>query len=491
MNKVIMKNYFEFKDYLGIQYPFYDSANPKKISLDITELLSREKEYTLDIQTVIEISMRMYPLTTRTLFKEIKRYPYIAEYNEISNDFNYLFSLKFSNNGTSDENEATKKLMDLLVEEVITFISNYKKVGILLSGGMDSRVLAGLLNYIQINHIKDLEVIVYNWGMETSRDRKYAERIANLFDWEYISFDNNPDLLRENIYENVKIGCEISPVNLHAMKRVRDSGKADIILAGSYGDTIGRGEYNGTRIDKAKEVILNPVNKRGIILNEVVSQYESNIKREQKSIYNHINPQFLFDHQRKEFEYHQSHTRRYLTTAMSLIAQKTPVYQLFTSPKVVSYIWSLPLSLRYDKLYWLLLNNLSKDLLEIPWARTGLKFFEDTGKPDNYTSNQHLYGKWLRSDLKEEISTLVNNPKITNLGIFNQELIEKNLELWSNNHSNSITSLDQWFSWMASFSVLLDKYEINNDERYNRKFSDRINSLKYSAANKVYLKLKQ
>jgi hypothetical protein len=129
--------------------------------------------------------------------------------------------------------------------------------------------------------------------------------------------------------------------------------------------------------------------------------------------------------------------------------------------------------------------------LEIPWARTGLKFFEDTGKPDNYTSNQHLYGKWLRSDLKEEILTLVNNPKITNLGIFNQELIEKNLELWSNNHSNSITSLDQWFSWMASFSVLLDKYEINNDERYNRKFSDRINSLKYSAANKVYLKLKQ
>ncbi len=65
-----------------------------------------------------------------------------------------------------------------------------------------------------------------------------------MYSWEFKSFELNAALLKEAIYETAQAGAEFSPVNVHAMHKIRDTAGIDCILAGSYGDSIGRGEYS-------------------------------------------------------------------------------------------------------------------------------------------------------------------------------------------------------------------------------------------------------
>src|SRR5699024_10474867 len=117
-------------------------------------------------------------------------------------------------NITSIEKHALK-LEELLLEELLEKLKGYDKVGIMLSGGLDSRIIAGLLK--KTEQIQGFEVIVYNWGMDGSRDVVYAKKIANLYNWKYKKLNLNPSVLKENFYHNLKIGCEISPIHLHNM----------------------------------------------------------------------------------------------------------------------------------------------------------------------------------------------------------------------------------------------------------------------------------
>src|SRR5699024_4984617 len=115
-----------------------------------------------------------------------------------------------------------------------------------------------------------------------SRDVVYAKRISELYEWEYIQFDLNAERLLENFYTNLDIGCEMSPVHLHAMKEVAIDNHSDVILAGTYGDSIGRGRFSGKKIKNLNLKNHMIGNNLGLIKS---SYYKKELKKIEKKRY--------------------------------------------------------------------------------------------------------------------------------------------------------------------------------------------------------------
>lgn len=355
------------QDYIGSQYPFYSMEEERPyFSLNFNEVLKGTNvKHELDVQSVIEVLMRSYIIGDKTLVKSIKRTPWLAEYNELLNEWKYL-DVPPHGKKIIDPKEAAITLKEIVYEETLNFIGTTKKVGILLSGGMDSRILAGVLKETQINKDFNGEVIVYNWGISDSRDVWYAKKIADKFGWEYKHFPLNPDVLKENFYLVQKVGAEIAPFNLHAMGAVAQDIDSDIILAGSYGDTLGRAEYNGIPLIKAPPIVFDNANKLGLLKGKLINDYYEKIKQDSISYRNTIDKYNREEYQYRETEYQRNHSRRYLSAAMSIIAMEKPLYQLFTSPKATEFLWGLDLSIRSNVLYENILSLLPEEISQIP-----------------------------------------------------------------------------------------------------------------------------
>src|SRR5699024_8197160 len=122
------------------------------------------------------------------------------------------------------------------------------------------------------------EVIAYNWGITESRDVWYAKNIAEKFNWGYKYYPLNPDVLKSNFYLVQKVGTETMPYNLHAMGAVAKDKASDIVLAGSYGDTLGRAEYNGIPLKDAPPIVFDNANKLGLLKEQLVADHYQSIK---------------------------------------------------------------------------------------------------------------------------------------------------------------------------------------------------------------------
>src|SRR5699024_901504 len=257
----------------------------------------------------------------------------------------------------------------------------------------------------------------------------------------------------------------------------QDTG-SDIVLAGSYGDTLGRAEYNGTPLKKVPPIVFSNANKLGLLKEELVKDYYDKIQKDSMKYRYSIDKHIRKEYQYRETEYQRHHSRRYLTTAMSIIAMEKPLFQLFTSQKVVSYLWRLDLSIRTDVLYENLLPLLPGDISQIPWARTGKIFGNNEAvRLDNGKSASHQYGSWLRNDLWGFIDEELDLELLNKMGIFNEKALEKIYKLWPKSTSESVNKLDNIISWLTVFSMFVKKYNIRNDILYEDNIKDKMNSL--------------
>src|SRR5690606_25871175 len=105
-------------------------------------------------------------------------------------------------------------------------------------------IVASVLRQLQLSGQYTGAVTALTWGLEASRDVQYAARITELYQWNFKHFNLTADMLLHNIEVTAAMGAEFSPVHLHAMPQIAGLDGLDCILAGSYGDSIGRGEYS-------------------------------------------------------------------------------------------------------------------------------------------------------------------------------------------------------------------------------------------------------
>lgn len=450
--------------HLGGVYPFYDKALPNQFSLDIGTIINFRKErsepLSLDPVGLVEKALFPYLLGNRTLLQGVRRAPWMSLPTN-SGDW-IATTLPPHSKLTPDPEDFVHKLRLALLDEAQAYIAGGRTVGILLSGGMDSRVVAGVVRALQEQSDQAFSVVGLTWGCESSRDVVYAHQIANRFGWDWKHYSISADTLRANITHMGKMGAEVSPLHLHAMEGVARTDGIDVVLAGSYGDSVGRAEFSGRRVTQLKELLSSPLDRFGIVRNEALRSIDSALHADLSDTL-HLNDETPILRQR-EIEQQMHYMRRMLQACMLCIAERKRFYQLFTSPSVFGLMWGLNPSVRDDKWYRRLLAVLPGNLLDIPWARTGRRYDYPDGEVDRYDSKYHAYGHWLRRELRDDVLKRINSSRIREIGIFNDRGIDLVLSAWGRAGTKTTNSLDELVSWLASLHDFVEQYQLDKPD---------------------------
>ena len=164
-----------------------------------------------------------------------------------------------------------------------------------------------------------------------------------------------------------------------------------------------------------------------------------------------------------ELDYQLHYMRRCLNPCMELLTIKSEFCQIFTHPDVYGYIWSINPKRRNDSIYKYMLEEFITKLSDIPWARTGLPYGQEDGKPDYYKKDNHSYVKIIRNEIFDEIFALIMSKEIKQLGVVNQRNIKVLIKLIMYLPRKDLYYLDK-LVWLASLAEMCKMYNIKGLE---------------------------
>lgn len=447
---------FSLYNTLGFNNPYYIYKNDKlHFYKSINEAIyNKDNILEIDIVSISQMLSLNHMLGDRTIIKGISKSPWMGKPNNNFSAFDYFDNVSHKEVEVSSE-EIADKLYTLLRKEIQTYIGNERKIGILLSGGMDSRIVAGILNDL----VKDKSIAVdsitaYTWGNIYSRDVEYSKRICELLGWKLKHYTVNSQDLWNNIHLSAQNGCEYSGIHLHAIPQILEDINVEIMLAGSFGDSIGRAEYSGRKVTDLKPFIKRRRNF-AYLLDKV--SYKSSHKHWLLDIESYHD---LFKenekYQQYELDYQLHYMRRMLNPCIGLLNDKCKVAQVFTSPEIFQYMWSIHPRYRNDDIYIHLLKKFNTDFSKIPWARTGLPYGKKSGTPDNFKKKHHSYSHFIQNELFPLIkSELEKSPIYQYINHSSVEIILKMIKSYPNYNFDYLERI----IWLVSFSLFLRENE--------------------------------
>ncbi|MBH0019495.1 hypothetical protein I6F40_03795 [Pseudoalteromonas sp. SWXJ133] len=446
-------NYWE--NLTGIDQYIIKNA-PLSPFLDIKHALKSKVSNKIDPAAVLSVLMKNYSIGDRTLVSGINKLPWMSkvEYGSIVNA-----SLPTHGEVNLSEDDVSDKLIELMKLEALNFLANKTSVGILLSGGMDSRIIAAVIKKLQDEGLYTGTVTALTWGIDNCRDVVYAKRIADTYNWDFNHFIITPETLLENIKIAGVRGAEYSPVHLHAMPSIANFAGLDGVLAGSYGDSIGRGEYSGRKVGQLPSLLSKHLNEHSFLLKSVENKYINVLHKDILDSRNRFPGRSETAYREIEMQMH--YMRRQLNSCMSIIDENIPLYQMFTAPDVFGFIWSLSPKCRTDGIYELMLKKLSSNMLDIPWARDGKIYNKaNSSALDTLNKSYHRYGDWLRNDNREFVVEQITNGNLASLNIFNEKALKFWCKNWRDDNRARADRLDEKMAWLASLSIFVGKYDI-------------------------------
>lgn len=458
---------FKLYNHLGFHNPYFLEGNSEfLISDNITDILKKTREKKIDLAAVTQLLNKSYIFGDRTLVQNINKTPWMAKPNTELNGWEF-YDLPPHSENISTEEEIAQEFYQRLKNELLGYISQHSRIGILLTGGMDSRIVACVLNdVIASGELTDKKVLAMTWGNKNSRDVVYAERISKLFGWDWEHYVVDGELMLKNIDCAAENGCEYSPIHLHAMPEIAERKDLDCIVAGSFGDSIGRGEYSGVKVKNLKNLNVGIDNPAGLLRSDYKELTEQEINRDIEK-YHQLFPQEK-DYMMFEQDLQLHYMRRMLNPCMAVIHKNIPLYQMFSSPEVFGYMWSLNPDLRTDKIYELLLSKNNKKLLEIPWARTGLVYPNKTGDADQLTRSHHDYGNLIRNELFGVIKNEILSGHLEQLNVFDISAVKKLLMLVDKLPIQRSFVYEEKLIWLAALSKFVSKYQIKGLDKVQR-----------------------
>lgn len=455
---------FQYCNHLGFNNPyFFSDKGIFTINNCLSELLTDyDGERYIDPVSIIELLNRGYMFADRTMIQGIQRTPWLAKPNENMTSWEFYEAPRHDLLNVK-ENIIAKELFQKICSEIQLYIGNKKEIGILLSGGMDSRIVAGALDsLIKTGKLKDINVTCLTWGNEGTRDVVYAKEIAARLNWNWKHYKVTAEDLLRNIRETAIHGCEYSPVHLHAIPQIRDDNNLDIILAGSYGDSIGRAEYSKKKVKNVRPLLKRITNVAGLVFPAIYNHSMCYIEEDVEKY--HLQFPEKEKYMQNELDYQLHYMRRMLNPCMELLSEKMEFFQVFTHPDVYGYMWSIDPERRNDLVYKNMLNEFSTKLDDIPWSRTGLPFGQETGIPDSFLKEHHSYIKILQNEMFDDMARLVLSDEIKKLGAFDPQNLKYFVRLLKNSSSNSLLYLEKML-WLASLAEMVKMYKINGVDR--------------------------
>lgn len=409
----------------------------------------------IDVVALTEVPAHYAFIGDKTLISSIRRTPWFAKCPPAENGVEYGTPPHHGSRKASCR-EIAEELYVALRREIAEYVKGSKTIGILLSGGMDSRVVASVLKEIQ-KETSGFTVVALCWGNPNSRDPVYAKRIAERYDWDCRHFAVTCDTLKENIEVCADEGCFCSPGHLHAMpavaRSVRELG-VECVLAGSYGDSIGRAEYSGVRVENLCPLKRCLRNWFGLIRPGVYAACRRQSLREIERY--HVRFAGRNTRAVRELDYQLHYMRNMLGTCMSILNRATRLRQVFTHNCVVSLMWSLANPCRTNEVYKELLCRVDAALLDVPWARTGKRYLDECGEPDGLAKSFHEYSEWVRHELASYIEETIFDGELEKTGVFNMDQVR--FVVAQNRKARMIHGrMEEIILWLSSLSAFLRK----------------------------------
>ena len=465
---------FKYYNHLSFHSPYYFLNNNREIELgenfkSICDKYPNERK--IDLVSIIDFINKSYFLGDRTIVKGISRSPWM------SRPTSDLLSWESSDVPSHYENVLSEdaialELFKKICAEILEYVSESTKIGVLLSGGMDSRIVAGALDYLmKTGQISNITVVGLTWGDINSRDVRYAKEIAFRLKWQWKHYIVTPNDFLNNINEVSLSGCEFSPIHLHALPQIREDNNLEVILAGSYGDSIGRAEYSSIKVKNLKPIHSNFRNWSSIIKNGLYSKYSKFCKTDVEYYQNKYPQQKTYQQYEQDYQLH--YMRRMLNPCMEAIGNKMQLCQVFTNPVVFGYMWQFNPKCRNNEIYKHILGYFYTKLDDIPWARTGIPYGAKSGVKDNFSKNNHSYNDLIRNDIYYEIEKLVLSDEIYQLGIFNMSSLKNILRLVKSVPHKSYFYTER-LSWIASLSKAISAYNLKFDKTESNRINERI-----------------
>lgn len=478
---------FELWDRLGARRYYYGQRDWRFLHLfDHAVYQIPESDRVIDPVAVHSILTKNYILGDRTVVSGLHRTPWMAR---PAGGFQWQFAdLPRHGDNRHGADIIAGELCRRLYTELLEYLEGSDTVGVLLSGGMDSRVVAGLVRMAQLAGDYSGDVVALNWGLRESRDAVYSEYIARRFGWEYIRFSLNAELLYSNIHLAAARGAEYSPVHLHAMEKISNISALDCIIAGSFGDSVGRGEYSSRHISRHPFILARGHNRYEFLRKPIQHNSWSKLFED----VNKCRAAFGRSSEReyRELDLQRHYMSRMLCPCMEVIDDKIPLYQMFTHPDVYGYMWSLDMSVRTDHVYSELFKILPKDLCQIPWARTGRIYGSHNSAVDKYCSMNNKYGSWSRKNCRDFVVREIGDGALQSLNIFNNYSLDFLCKLWPRSDDKVLNRLDERMVWLASLSILIKHYKVKGIESESKStLYDRAYACKGAAHGYLYSKL--
>ncbi|MHC5060998.1 MAG: asparagine synthase-related protein [Planctomycetota bacterium] len=417
-----------------------------------------EGKLTWDPAAILSLMSFGYVCGDRTLINEVHRRPWLSTIGPDNEP--RLEEIPQHGRLWQSFPQIAEHLCELLCNEAMEVCKGRREIYILLSGGLDSRVVAAVLAKLRNENKIETNPIGVTWGLEGSRDVVYGRMAAEIlgFKWIHLNIDYT-DVLFNTKEMAIAMGTLASPVHLHCMHWFQNVPKDAIVLAGSYGDSVGRAEFSGQHFLELN--YLRPKNFFGLIRQDVLELAYSGVVSDLKQLRERTpgRPKYV----RCEHEM-QGHYMRGLTAhAMSVIGQYCSIYQMFTHPKTYSYMWSIHPALRYNNIYAELLEKLNHQIARMPWARTNRSLKGKTvGAKRGLARDFHHYAKWISGPLYDEFHEYVDSNWFAATGIFDRDrvrnLSREVVNLRTKESIYGFSPCEKWL-WLVAFRFLAEHLE--------------------------------
>jgi|LSQX01.2.fsa_nt_gb asparagine synthase (glutamine-hydrolysing) len=472
---VTPEDWFAAYSHLGSHYPYFlKGNNPYQFYTQISSALKNvpPEKRQIDPVGIIEFINSSYLYGNRTLVSGLLKTPWMG----CPDNNGSMMYAQVPEHGCVrlPIEQIVHEFKEALRQEALQYLKGRKTIGILLSGGLDSRIVAGIIRELQLSGDFSGDVIALTWGLPECRDVIYAQEIARRYCWEWQHFILSAEILKENITIAGALGAEFSPLHLHALSKVRQLDGVDAVIAGSYGDSVGRAEFSGRHVLQLNPEIKGNLNRFGIIKNIVLQANKELVLNDAYSYRKYIKRKKEYQYWEMEKQIH--YMRRKLQACMSYVAERIPLYQLFTAPKTFGFMWSLDVNLRDNRVYEGLLPTLPGNIGSLPWARTG-RCLGSEGPSDQAAKLHHQYGLWLRRDLRSLVERLILSDSIKKLNIFNETALKLLIKIWPRSNTITTNSIDEIISWLASLAIFVEQYSIQPIETIPDSWRDKVNAL--------------
>ena len=414
-----------------------------------------EGDLTWDPAAVLGIMSFNYVCGDRTLVNEVKRQPWLSE---IGPDGEVrLEEIPKHGRIWQNHSEIIKEFNDLLWQEALEVCKGRKEIYLLLSGGMDSRIVAGTLSMLCEEGSLDVKPVCVTWGLEDSRDVVYGRKVAEILGFEWVHLNLTKEDLCYNIYElPIAMGSMASPIHLHRIGWFEKVSPDALVLASSYGNHANRSEYSGRHLLELD--YLRPVNRFGLIRREVLKSAYDGIMQDLGNLRDRSRGQPKYAVCENEMLGH--YMRNMIGHVMSVIDRYCKVYQMFTHPKLYSYIWSIHPALRDKSICAELLGRFHPRLAHVPWARTNRAFKgRTTGARSGLRRHFLDYSVWGGGDMYDEINEYVDPEWFAETGIFDADGIRalaEEVRVGANGKGRYGYMPHEKWLWLASFRSMAE-----------------------------------